>query len=505
MIRAGIFGINIVIETDDPSVKSLLEFTVSRDVFSPVIRRVIPTTVKGKIYNRKKTDQKTRHVFFEVGIGWLTYIMNIFGKYLYAEDYNRLMDGIVQKTYRDYPFKELYPEQNSDVLHLLKYKFGLYSVYTGYGKTSVIAALANYFGKELGKKVLLVTPNKKPQDELLKRLKDNYNIVVPKKFGGSDNIQSIIVQGFTNRSDVKDPAKWSILKKEFETFEVLLADEVEYCINPSGELIFSSACNVQNRYGFSGTADKVKGELINLHNGLEDETVSNNINLIKYFGPTLIYRKPLNKEVDLITIKTKSLNKVSMKDIDKNNLSLSVLTTLFTSPEVCNTIVNVCKNFPLLYIPINNLVHIIYHWIDNYFKGVLRVLLVCNEGYVYYDSQGNKSKHTLDEAKELIRKGEVDVIPSTSSGFRALDLPNLKNTLLIDGKIGGAVLQQVGRVARQYHMNIITLAPNNNKNIPIFTKGSKARTDLIKEHYKYCNITEVYVEEDDLAKYNGIK
>ena len=499
MIRTGIFGNNIVIETDDPSVRSLLEFSVTKDIFSPVFRRVIPATVRGKIYNRKKTDPKTKHVFFEVGIGWITYIINIFGKYLFTEDLNNLRGAILHQTYRIYPFNELYPEQNSDVLHLLKYKFGLFSVYTGYGKTSVIAALANYFYKELNKKVLLVTPNKKPQDELLKRIKTNYGIDVSKKLGNG-NIQSIIVQGFCNRNDVKDPTSWNTLKKEFESFDVLLADEVEYCINPSGELIFDACNNLQYRYGFSGTADKVRGELINLQNGLEDPAVYNNIGLIKYFGPTLVYRKPLNKEIDLITVRTSSLNKISMKDVNKNNLSLSVLTTIFTNPEVCKTIVNVCKAFPLMYIPINNLVDIINHWIDNYFKGTFRILLVCNEGYIYYDLQGNRTKHTLEEACELIKKGEVDVIPSTSSGFRALDLPNLQNTLLFAGKIGGAILQQVGRVARSTHMNIITLAPKNNRKIPVFSKGSDARADLIKEYYKYCDITEVYIEEEDLNK-----
>ena len=123
MITTGIFGNNIVIETDDPSVRSLLEFSVTKDIFSPVFRRVIPATVKGKIYNRKKTDQKTKHVFYEVGIGWVTYIISIFGKYLFTEDLNNLRSAILHQNYRIYPFNELYPEQNSDVLHLLKYVF----------------------------------------------------------------------------------------------------------------------------------------------------------------------------------------------------------------------------------------------------------------------------------------------------------------------------------------------------------------------------------------------
>ena len=71
-------------------------------------------------------------------------------------------------------------------------------------KTSVIAVLAKYFSVDLGKRVLLVTPQTKPRDELIKRIKNNYNIDVPTKIMSGQGIQSMITNGLMNRSILKD-------------------------------------------------------------------------------------------------------------------------------------------------------------------------------------------------------------------------------------------------------------------------------------------------------------
>ena len=48
-------------------------------------------------------------------------------------------------------------------------------------------------------------------------------------------------------------------------------------------------------------------------------------------------------------------------------------------------------------------------------------------------------------------------------------------------------------------MNIITLDPKRKtKKIPIYTKGAKERDEMIKEYYKYCEISELNINEEDL-------
>lgn len=502
MIRLSVYGINIILETDNLGVRYMLEYETTKNSYNPWMKKWIDQKIKGKIYNRKKTDPKTGHTFFEIGVGYAAYLLKVFGGDIPKEDYNDVISAVYQSTYRTHPFPELRDYQNQDILHCLKYKFGLFSCYTGYGKTSVIAVLAKYYYSDLGKKVLLVTPQTKPRDELIKRIKENFGLDVSTKIG-SGRLQSMITNGLLNRKDLKDPVKEKALIQELESFDVILVDEVEYCSNPGGFYIFSHAVNAEVRYGFSGTSDKNSAKLIGFTNGLNDPTVISNKDLIRFFGTSLVYRKPLDLTINNIVVKSESMNGKNLKlwEIPKDcgNVYLEMMTKIFTNPGVSKTITRIAKNYPLIFIPINNLQNIIYEWIDNYFLGNFRILLVCGEGYLYYDISGSRSNLSLQEACKEIAAGNVDVIFSTSSGFRALDLPGLKNILLIQGKIAGSVLQQVGRVARQKEFNIITLEPADGKALPVHTKSQKIRKEMINEYYSYCKINNIVIYESDLT------
>ena len=338
---------------------------------------------------------------------------------------------------------------------------------------------------------MLVAPGMKAKDELVKRCKNVFGLEVPAKDG---SISCMITTGLLNRKDVKDHS----LDAELKTFDVVLVDEVEYTINPSGEYLFSCLSGASYFYGFSGTADKSSGNMISFMNGLT-EVVMKNRDLVKWFGPSLVYRMPLSLDIDKVEIRTKSFNNINFDESDFNedsNVYMNIMNKLWTDPDVAELVVKIIRKYPKTFIPINNLTVILSNWIDNYFKGVFRVLLVCGEGYIYYDLAGNKSKLNLQQACDKIKNNEVDVIPSTSSGYRALDFPALENILLVQGKVAGVVLQAVGRVARGTHMNIITLAPT--KRVPVLTKGTRERESMIDNYYKYCNINKTVIDEGDL-------
>ena len=133
MLRAGVFGNNIVIETDDLSVKSLLEYQYVANKYNFMIKKWSTQSIKGKIYDKKHHDKNTGHYFFQLGIGWAGYIVNVLKPYLPVDDYNQIVNCARRDVYRSIPFKELRDYQNEDVLHLLKYKFGLFSCPTSYG------------------------------------------------------------------------------------------------------------------------------------------------------------------------------------------------------------------------------------------------------------------------------------------------------------------------------------------------------------------------------------
>lgn len=364
-------------------------------------------------------------------------------------------------------------------------------------KTQTIATLADYFHR-IGKKVLVVAPGTKARDELIKRCKTAFNLDVP----NSDlSVNAIITSGLLNRKDIKDPVELAKLEKLWRSYEVVLCDEVEYTVNDSGDFLYSRLTGADCLYGFSGTADKEAAELITFVNGLDD-VVMRNRNLIKYFGPSLVYRLPLKMDIDLIKVMTPAIDsvKIDTSQFDANtNMYLAVMTTLLTDPGICNVMCKLIEKYPMTYIPINNLNNIIYHWIDNYFVGRFRVLLICGEGYIYYDLKGNRTVlKDLQEAWDYVDQGLVDVIPSTSSGYRALDLPKLENMICLQGKLAGVVLQSIGRIARGKHMNVLTLSGMTKRRIPVYAKGCEERDELIKNYYKYCNIVESEIQEINL-------
>ena len=122
----------IRILTDDPSVKFLLEKTQEETKFIPWQKRWGTLKTTTKIYD--KVNKSHGMWDFKLGLGWAGYILGMFEKYMDPNDYRELLkDAIYSDEVRTIPFPELRDYQNEDVLHLLKYRVGLFSCYTSYG------------------------------------------------------------------------------------------------------------------------------------------------------------------------------------------------------------------------------------------------------------------------------------------------------------------------------------------------------------------------------------
>lgn len=122
----------IKVYTDDPSAENFLKVTKTESQYIPWKRKWGTITTTTKIYDSKKKD-KLGNIEFTLGLGWAAFIASTFKPYISGEDYNNLLTAIMAENYRTVPFKELRDYQNDDVLHLLKYKIGLFSCYTSYG------------------------------------------------------------------------------------------------------------------------------------------------------------------------------------------------------------------------------------------------------------------------------------------------------------------------------------------------------------------------------------
>lgn len=445
----------------------------------------------------KVYDKKSRHPHYYFKPGWAMLIYQMFRDKLPPEDQQKFLQSIYAVGYRTTRFPGLRDVQNDDVLHFLKYKYGIFQCYTGYGKSQVIATLVDYAYKQLGKNVLLLAPNSKSVDELKKRVKTVFDIDVPSEDG---KLNIINTGGVSGAKKYKDPELLKETQAELDKVDWILVDEVEYVMSPGGKKVLDMCRNAEIKYGFSGTADKTSAEMITFSNGISD-VIKKNKGLVDYFGQSLIYRVPIHLDINVIKLKTSCFDNIELTEEDfsqDSNVYATVMNKMWTHPDLCWLICNLILRYPGLFIPVNNLSTIINNWIDNYWKGCFRVLLVSGAGYTYYDLEGESKSVSLSEACDLIRAGKVDVIPSTSAGYRALDFPGLDSILLVQGVISGVVLQSIGRVARGKEVNIINLWPEPYRPIPIYTKGMKNRIEMISEYYKYCNLKEVDLYEEEL-------
>lgn len=449
------------------------------------------TKVAKKVYEGKKSRHP--HYYFKPGWGMLIY--QTFRNQLGPEDADKLLKSMYSTGYRTTKFPGLRDYQNDDLLHVLKYRYGIYQCYTGYGKSQVIATLVDYAYKDLQKNVLLLAPNSKAVDELKKRVKSVFDIDVPSADG---RLNIINTGGVSGAKKYKDPDLLKKTQEELDKVDWILADEVEYVMSPGGCKVLDMCRNADVKYGFSGTADKSNAEMISFASGISD-VIKKNKKLVDYFGQSLIYRVPIHLDINMIKLKTRCFKNLEFTEEDfgeDTNVYANIMNKMWTHPDTCWLMNELILRYPKLFIPVNNLAVVISNWIDNYWKGVFRILLVSGAGYTYYDREGNQSMVDLTGACDLIRAGEVDVIPSTSAGYRALDFPDLNNILLLQGRIAGIVLQSIGRVARGKVVNIINLWPDPYRVIPVYTKHMRERIKMISEYYKYSNLKEVDIHED---------
>lgn len=489
MISIDIVGTDLILLTDNPTLPEIFKYDSGSMVFDFKTKQMVWGSKKSSIYESSRVSKKSGLTKIKFKIGWGLLILNMFKSYLSPDDKQKILDTIYSKNIRVAPFPNLRDYQNDDVLHLLKYKYGLFSCYTGYGKSEIIATLINYIIEETEDKVLILVPSIKCKDEIVKRCRNKFNISIP-----CDRIGLIVTSGVTSSKRFKDIALLEVTKIEMQSYKWVISDEVEYTVNKGGLIVLELCTNVEHRYGFSATADKVGGRMISFANGLSD-IVTRNKDLISYYGPSLIYRVPMHLNINMIDIRTPCFNNVSINssDVSKDsNIYMTILRKLWMNYDTCDLITRLIKYYPKLFIPINDLHEIIYNWIDNWWKDKYNILLISGRGYIYYEKGLDRyRKVDLSEACSLINNNLVDVIPSTSSGYRALDLPGLENILLIQGKIAGVYIQSIGRVARNKNVNVITLIPDPYRTIPVYTKGINLRDENTRELYKYCKITDI--------------
>lgn len=123
----------IVINTADPTIRWLLEFKRKVTEYEPWKKSWVTREVIEKLYINRRGSKNGIYTFI-LGLGWVSYLLGVLKNIISVEDYDGLVASILSDSYREAPFPGLRDYQNQDVLHILKYRIGLVTVNTGYGK-----------------------------------------------------------------------------------------------------------------------------------------------------------------------------------------------------------------------------------------------------------------------------------------------------------------------------------------------------------------------------------
>lgn len=478
------------------------------------IRRYVKDTVTDYLYQEEVGDGE-----FIFQIGYASLILNEFRSEL-SQSGVELLESIIFSDTMLPDFPNLYDYQNRDLKQLVSVTRGLFQCYTSYGKSEIIATLADYIANDLGENVLIVTPNDAALKELRHRLFKRFKIDLD-YFDEELNINAINLNGFL-RSSYYDPNS-EYWKNNFW----ILADEVENCCSESAMEFYENLPNVDRMYGFSATSDKKYAEPLysrvpdhllrskELEDLLADKfnpsaskmkyvdkinqfkwdirtVLGRNKYLVGYFGTSAVFKKPRDFDIKLIDVVTTiSSGEVNLPSSYEYN---EIIYDLFTNDNICHLIESIAFKVGTIFIPMFRL-EVIDHWLDNYFKKQdYLVLCICGRGYELYHMGELLCTLTLDEVKKCVHDGVIGLILGTKSAYNALDLPELDKCLLLYSKTANIVLQAIGRTARQKRFEVYNIAPLTR--IPTYSSDLFERKALIKEYYNECNIVEQSINEN---------
>jgi hypothetical protein len=373
----------------------------------------------------------------------------------------------------------LFPEQINCMKGLTSKTHGIAILRTGAGKTTMISVLAkNMLDK--GLKVLVMAPSNGVLHEIRDRFASEFKIDCKYYFDDTKKIHFVNPRGMfrSNKFWLHDPY--------WQDVDCILFDEVESCMNDLFLRVLDNIPAPKYMYGFSGTANKVTGGVLNFTPG--GKHTDNELNLISYLGWTAWYEKPKDRKVNFKRI-TPSLklgaltkeeyedpfNKVIIK-LAKHPLYHRLIKSLFDDGHVKN-----------LFIPFVSRVAI-----DEFLKlSPFRIGLITGSGFqLVLTPQGTPQKCTLDELKEQAKNMKLDIILGSRSAFAGIDFPPNWDSSLANaiGNLANSSVQAAGRVSRAKEFNMFWFTCRGT--VPVFNSQVRNSVKLMKTYYSESETTD---------------
>ena len=431
------------------------------------------------IYNKRSLNDSRQPRYINEEISLYDRIRNITNEVIFKYGtiytvYKTLRNNSIDYKFEDvndlktdfvYSSDSLGAEKTEDLNKLIKYRCGMFQAYTGYGKSKVICRSSEYFIKEQGLNVLVVVPNSRVKIELESKF-EKFEIDIDKL---GDKLKIMNALGFSRRKEYKE----GIYDEYYSKVDVIICDEVEYCMNES----FVKFCdekltNAKYYYGFSATAEKQHGNKLS---GEMGQVNADNLNLIKYFGGSLVYKRPEEKKNITLHLVRKDFG-IKNPWTKPNDTILDLGRKMYPTVQFMNAIIYcIRKSKGIIFAPLNAL-QIIDKWTDYFNKFGVRFLVLSSRGNYYQNEYVSQ-----DRVKYLTDNNLIDVIFTTASGYRGINIKNIKNILMIvQSTKAGIVLQCIGR-SRSKNTNIYFIDPT--EKIDIYSGKVVSAVKLIQNYY----------------------
>lgn len=397
-------------------------------------------------------------------------------------------------------------DQYKFIKKICKRPYGLVSLYTGMGKGMLISYLAaNYIGKG---NIIIVVPNLSVKDELTDRIEVcglRYN---------ENRVKFIHPAGFLNSKESRDPKVLKWLKK----VDMVLMDEGE---NVSGSLntIITKYCkNARLFYSFCGTADRFNNwklsydNLAGKFNQLHQETV----NLMYYFGTVSVYKAlPKKLNINLAYLPLPPEQKLAPW-MQKQSVPKAV-DNVFHSNAFKQYLDYIVTNYPnkVIYCPLKTIAQGEYlldycnkknykavFWQSSKIDSTNNISDLNIKYYVEPEKLSKEDKKTkFTTLKDQANKHNVQIIFSTSTAYRGIDIKAITDVLLIIGSTSSIIEQCIGRAARTDEDIRVWLLSNQNDRYVDWRKNASELSTPVWDGLqgsKFKHIKELNIEYKEI-------
>lgn len=475
-------GYKLLVTCDTTDIMYVLRHQLTTTGFTtfrnPRTREIVEKPYNLPLYTAVSGDS------FEIGAGLIDYLSSFLGQLKKSDptvhfsiDLPKLspiplLDKWLER-FKNHP-RGYGDYQIADFATLTRGFGGIGELFTGYGKTELLIAIAeSYITAFPGNPVVITAPSNSVRDELVARFK-KYELDVGIE-QWNDPITIVNPAGLI-RSGRYD----ADCKKALSKVKMLLSDECHHLSSASNQTFFEQLLSLERSYGFSASTDSKDGAIPLPGSTTVKDLGESRALIVRVTGGIRIRRRP---EIPVHLVKVMTAISERMPDRGEPNSEdswIALLDKSVVNPKMADTIKMIKDTYSStrFYVPIHKVESglVLY---ENLAKLGVKVAF-WNSGTLLPKELMTQATE-VDSLKEQFNNGNIDVLISTTVGFEGIDLPSLGGVIPLTGNNHRMVVQPLGRSARGDILRVVLIYDTNN---PVLLSQAKKRREKIQEVYK---------------------